>query len=463
MTFLFSLLIFLPKILCGFALIHWFWDEVDVPSVVLKSGLAIPVGLALSSSLFFVAMLIGIPPQTYSLVEFWVFLAAAILILLFFLFKTGTNWKFTKLTWQGYLLLFIPLVGLGLMSYAFLFYSRMHPYGFEDTWSIWNFLARFLYRMNSPAILFNHPYYEPFHPDYPPGLGLNVAWGWFVLQRESTSLPIAIAFYILVSPALLLWGALQKWRGFLPAILATLLYTMIPNLKWSVGQMADGFISLYMLSAIIMLYGYLRSSQPGFLFLAGLAAGYSAWIKNEGLLFVCVFLVIVILMVWKQNVERSAKKWIAGGLAAPLLITAAYKVVIGTPSDLFSGDQSITAQLIDIQRWWIIARDFSTNILRYGNWPVSVVFVLVVYALLMGFDRKESSRQIWLLLIILGQFAGYFVIYLITPHDLAWHISTSMDRLVSHLFPMIIFWLFVALRPPQYAPVQESMPQESSA
>jgi hypothetical protein len=324
----------------------------------------------------------------------------------------------------------------------------MHPYGFEDAWSIWNFAARYIYRMNSPAILFNHHYYEPFHPDYPVGLGLNVAWGWFVLNRESTNLPIAIALYIIVSPALLLWGSLNKWRGTLPAVLGALLYLMIPNLKWSVGQMADGLIALFMLSAIIMLYGYLRGSQPGFLFLGGLAAGFSAWIKNEGLLFICVFVIIIAFMVLRRVIHPSDIKWVAGGLSAPLLITVAYKFVIHASSDLFSGDPAVTAQLLDVQRWWTIARNFSMYTLNYGNWPVSIVFVLLIYAILMGFDSSEGRRQFWLLLVILGQFVGYVIVYLLTPHDLAWHISTSMDRLISQLLPMVIFWLFVALRSP---------------
>ena len=80
MTFLIIFLIFLPKILFGFALVHLFWDDLDVSSLVTKFGLAIPIGMAVSSSLFFVSLLIGIPPKTYSLIEFWVFLGAAILI-----------------------------------------------------------------------------------------------------------------------------------------------------------------------------------------------------------------------------------------------------------------------------------------------------------------------------------------------------------------------------------------------
>jgi hypothetical protein len=449
MTFLLIFLIFLPKILLGFALIHLFWEELDVSSIVTKIGLAIPVGMAVSSSLLFVSMLMGIPPKTYSLLENWIFPGAAILLILFLRARVRTNWKFSKLSWQEFLFTSILIAGLGLMIYAFLFYSKMHPYGFEDAWSIWNFSARYIHRMNSPAFLFNQQYYEAFHPDYPIGLGLNVAWGWFVLNSESTNLPIVIALYIIFAPVLLLWGALNKWKGILPATLAALLYAMLPNLQQSVGQGADSFLALYMLSAIVMLYGYLRSSQPGFLFLAGLTAGYSAWIKNEGLLFVCIFLIIIAFMGLKNVIERGNLKWIAGGLFVPLLVVIVYKLVIHAPNDLFSGDHSVAAQLLDVQRWWTIARNFSLYIFRYGDWPVSIVIVLGIYVILMGFDGSEWHRQIWLLLAILGQLAGYFFVYLITPHDLAWHITTSMDRLISHLLPMVIFWLFIALRLPE--------------
>jgi hypothetical protein len=438
-----------PKILFGFALIHWFWQEVDFPSIILKSAVGVPLGLGISSSLFFIAVLLGFTPKTYSKIEFWMFLCAATLTLLRFASKQKGPWKFFILSSQDFASATILLAGAGLLIYAFLLYSRMHPYGFEDAWSIWNYPARFIYRTNSADIIFNNQFYELFHPDYPLGLGLNVAWGWLTWGRESTSVPIAIGFYIVICPALILWGALQKWRGTLPALLGTLLYMMSPNLEWSVGQMADGLLALYFLSALVMLYGYLRTSHLKLLLLAGLLAGFSAWIKNEGMLFICVFLFIFMIMAWKRIVNWSAMKWLSLGIFLPLLVVATYKSTVHSFSELFSSNYSLAMQVSDVQRWWTIGREFLIYIVQYGHWPVSIVLVLFVYIILTGFDASERRPQIWLLAILLAQFAGYFGIYLISPYDLDWHLFTSVDRVVSHLFPMVFFWLFVALQPPQ--------------
>jgi len=216
-------------------------------------------------------------------------------------------------------------------------------------------------------------------------------------------------------------------------------------------------LAVYMLSAMIMLYGYLRLYNPGLLILAGLLTGFSAWIKNEGILFIGIFLVVSAIMMWKRVITSGTIKWLGLGMSLPILLVAIYKLSIHTPTEFIISANSLTAQLLDFQRWQKIGWEFLVNLLHYGNWPVSIVFVLVVYMLLVGFDRSERQRQIWLLLILLGQFAGYFFIYVITPYDLDWHLSTSVDRVISHLFPMIFFWVFIALQPPQFTSPDEAI------
>ena len=449
MTLSLCLLIFLPKILYGAALAHCMWRDSDVAAIGLKLAVGVPLGFAISSSLFFAALVVGITPKHYSQAEFWGFLLLAILIVLRILSKLPRKaWRFVvpsrTIIFGGTIL----ILAFGLLTYAFLYYARLHPYGFEDAWSIWNYMPRYLYRSNSADILFNSRFYEPFHPDYPLGLGLNVAWGWFVLQRESTSLPIAIGLYAILSPAFMLWTALQKWRAALPAMLATLVYLMNPNLKWAVGQMADLWLALYFLAAIVMLYGYLRSSEAGLLVLAGLLGGFAAWIKNEGILFAGVLLLIFVVMGWRRMIPRGAIKRLLAGMIPPVFVVSLYKLAVHAPSDLFRSDRSMMIQILNIQRWWIIAKEFLLSMLRHGDWPISVIVVLAAYGLLVGFDRAERPYQIWLLLLIVGQLIGYFGIYLITPHDLDWHLSTSVDRVISHLFPMAFFWLFLTLKPP---------------
>jgi hypothetical protein len=43
------------------------------------------------------------------------------------------------------------------------------------------------------------------------------------------------------------------------------------------------------------------------------------------------------------------------------------------------------------------------------------------------------------LLAVLLIFLGYLVIYVITPYDLNWHLSTSLDRLILQIFPAVVY------------------------
>jgi hypothetical protein len=122
------------------------------------------------------------------------------------------------------------------------------------------------------------------------------------------------------------------------------------------------------------------------------------------------------------------------------------QVIVEAHNDVLGGTASLYNQILDTSRWILITKSFVSHIAGYANWPVSIVLILFIYALLMGFDTRETLYQILLLLIFLGQISGYFFIYLITPHDLLLHINTSMQRLVFHVSSIIILWLFVALR-----------------
>jgi len=45
--------------------------------------------------------------------------------------------------------------------------------------------------------------------------------------------------------------------------------------------------------------------------------------------------------------------------------------------------------------------------------------------------------------------SGYFVVYLTTPYDLAWHVSSSINRLFLQLWPSAIFAAFLGARTPE--------------
>jgi hypothetical protein len=46
---------------------------------------------------------------------------------------------------------------------------------------------------------------------------------------------------------------------------------------------------------------------------------------------------------------------------------------------------------------------------------------------------------------------GYVTIYVITPYDLAWHVRTSLGRLLMQLWPAVLFTFFLRIAIPERA------------
>jgi hypothetical protein len=73
----------------------------------------------------------------------------------------------------------------------------------------------------------------------------------------------------------------------------------------------------------------------------------------------------------------------------------------------------------------------------FGQWSISAWFPLLLFMLYRRIDRRALQNPGWMTgLMTLGiVIAGYYVVYLVTPQDLAWHLDSSIDRLLLHLWP----------------------------
>ena len=76
--------------------------------------------------------------------------------------------------------------------------------------------------------------------------------------------------------------------------------------------------------------------------------------------------------------------------------------------------------------------------------------LLLVYALVLGIEKPGKSLPAYLavLIAILLQLVGYYSIFIISPHVLAWHIS-ALYRLLLQIGPLIVFFYFCVVRPPE--------------
>jgi hypothetical protein len=63
-----------------------------------------------------------------------------------------------------------------------------------------------------------------------------------------------------------------------------------------------------------------------------------------------------------------------------------------------------------------------------------------------GYGMTKYPAALSVLAIML---TGYFLVYVATPHDLTWHLKSSADRLLLHLWPLGIWTVFLYLATPK--------------
>ena len=342
--------------------------------------------------------------------------------------------------------------------------SIAHPHGDGwDAFSIWNLHARFLFlggdhwRNGFSALI---PWS---HPDYPLLLPAAIAHFWSYLGHDDPVVPSVIGLLLTFSTLTLLVSSLAVLRGSVAAMLGGLVLSSTPFfVEQGTSQYADVPLSFFMLASLVLLNlaggGYLENhpSPTGSVLLSGLAAGFAAWTKNEGLLF---FVALVLAQTWvfalrpfRDSTDgQSSRSWrlmagFLGGAAPVLVMVFWFKHSLATPGDLFSTPRIILDKVLTPGRYWTILQWFAKAFLRFGSWwIVPGTLAMLVFRLLTRGKRCPVREPLfWVSAISLGLvLSGYFAIYVITPRDLYWHLRFSLNRLFLQLWPSAIFLFFL--------------------
>jgi len=450
----------------GLLLVSVLWPdkELSTPCGVMKCSLAVGLGFGVSSVLFFVWLVIqGFRVGFLS----FVILEIAVLCLAFlgWFRKRERHETFchapesapkTKLILSITLFFYCALIVAVL---SFILMALKNPHGGWDAWAIWNLKARFLFRGTDHwTDIFSKTIA---HPDYPLLLPGFIARCWKYVGSETTLAPIAVSFLFTFATAGLLCASLSILRSRAQAFLAGLvLLAAAPFLiMHGVIQYADTPLSFFFLACVILFCLNDKSGteyRHAFLVLAGMAAGCAAWTKNEGLLFLVSivavrFLVIVPTKGLKEYVLQMGR-FMAGAL--PFLITVGYfKMRFALSNELIASQNfgAILGKISDPSRYLLILKAFAIVLSRIGFQFIGTIPVMAVYLLLVGVKVKRGDGPILMTCFatLLFMMAGYFFVYVITPEDLAWHLNTSLVRLMLQLWPTLLFALFMAAKTPE--------------
>ena len=440
-----SLFILLPIVLSGGILVHLIWLDKEFKSILLKMFLGIGVGLGLNSFLYFIYLSLS-----RRQVGFIVFQILGLIILISILVFKEKSYRISLrgLKFPGPIPIVALLVTGGMVILAGLTYASMSlakPQGAWDSWMIYNRAARFFHRGGTHwTDAFSPDLYWYFHADYPPMLSLNIASGWDTLGEETVRMPMLIGGAFLFGSAGLMFAGVNAYKSLGQASLAiVMLLGISAYIEQGSRQVDDVPLSFFILATGILIFLYVLKSQRELLILAGLSAGLAAWTKNEGIIFMLISLVALGVAYWKEL--KQVFPWYLFGLAIPLSILIYFKVFLAPPGDLFTDIPSQLAQVSDLDRHRELLHQMGLDLMSLLNWKL-----LLVYALILGVEKPGKSLPAYLavLIAILLQLVGYYSIFIISPHALAWHIS-ALYRLLLQIGPLIVFFYFCVVRPPE--------------
>ena len=331
------------------------------------------------------------------------------------------------------------------------------PFGGWDGWAIWNLHARLMFLggekwyglLRSPQIVWSHP-------DYPMLLPASVARTWSFLGSDTSGAPAAISVFFGAATIWLLLASVARLKSCCASMIGGLVLLGTPFfVTFSSSQYADIPLGYFILATLVLLVLSERTPESrGLPALGGVFAGMAAWTKNEGWLFVVAIALVWIVARCHRGSFKSGVTFL-GGLAIALIPVLFFKIAMAPPNDLVaSRPLERLGYAFDGARHRLILAAIWHHGARFGEWSFAP-FVALVLPLLGGTWRRLSHAERSVGAAILLILVGYYLVYLLSPKDLTWHIENSVDRLLLQLWPATVFlWCLRAFGESSPAPTR---------
>ena len=340
------------------------------------------------------------------------------------------------------LMMFTVFCFLCVLAYC-LSEFHMQPHGEWDAWAIWNLKARFLFR--NPEQWFDgfSQVINWTHPDYPLFLPALVAKLWTMVNGESVLVPHIVALFYLFSATVIVFCMVNHFsHSTMAAIAVLVLLSSYAYIKTSVLLTADMPLATLLLLSVCFFISYLQIKNTALLWLAFLFLSATFWMKNEGQLIFLVFSIFYVLKSWRIGELTITLKVAMVAVIPSAIALWVFKNNVSLANDLFEHNSidAIILRFTELERYKLVLISFFDSMIDI--FKLSIVFV--VYLLFRYRRMIVGTAVTYLFCAIVIAISGYLAIYLfITPHDLPWHLQTSMKRILIHFYPAFVFLLLV--------------------
>jgi hypothetical protein len=387
------------------------------PGPGARAGLALLLGLGVVALLLFLLSALGIPWSRMSL------LASAGL-------ATGVAWLGALRTGKGepdplpgpsrFALPFLALAAILVAGHGM--FATAAPRSEADFLEIWGLKGRVFYESRGVdwEFLAKETTFHN-HPDYPPLLPLLFASA--AVLRGGWEDPELGLFFTAFGAALLLIaeGSLRRRHGSTwlvgPAMVALAPLALSP---W-IG-IAEGPLLAYGAAAVLLIRDGIEEGSRRAVATGGVLLGLAALTKNEGIAMI-VTAAVILLLISREARRYVVHLWPAAALASLWIVPS---LLAGLESDLVEGDPA--ARLAERLRdpWPLLGL-----LASHTGWRP--LFWLGLAAGALATLGRSLRAERLLLGFVLLQTLLYLAAYAITPHELAWHVRWSWERLVSHV------------------------------
>jgi hypothetical protein len=437
----------------GFAIVVALWPGQILRARALQLALSLGIGCGACSALVLAwLVVVGRPGRAILPVE----IAAAVLAGWVAISRHGPSGARRKsaevangrvsrpLLWAAAVVMSLAALCVGVRVFT-------APHGDWDAWASWNMKARMIYLGGDHWRDVFSGLLPDAVPEYPLLLPLSVAGLWLTVGSPAAIAPALLAAAFGCATVLTLGSGLSLLRSKSQGLLAGAVLAATPFFViHESSQYADVPLAYFFLATLVLLALYDREPDSRLLLMAGLTAGLAAWTKNEGL----VFLVAVAASRLIFTRRRRVLLWYLAGAAPPMIMFVYLKWFLASASNQMvvgQGLHSTLDRVADISRYRIIGNAFVDQFARVGDWPISILLLLFLYAVVQGFrdkaERGPGLRPLSAILILM--LAAYFGFYLITPFDLQFHLQVSLNRLMMQLWPSALFVYFLTVRRPE--------------
>ncbi len=383
---------------------------------------------SLFGSIFYSVSLL--PLSFFAGIKLYYLYLFSIVIILYWLYHKKTINKVLVLDLfkiKNFILLFIVVFS----SYQ---YFRNDPtWGDWDAWAIWNLKAKFLSDETNWKNMFSIGI-KYSHLEYPLILPSIIATIWNLIGDTNIYTPMLISYFIFISIITISFYSLDSI--IFSIFFSSLLFMDSGFISQASQQYADTLLGLTFLISVMLLVNYIKYKNINHLFVLGFFISASIFIKNDGWIF---FILMLIASIYYAYNKARHLKILFLSCSFFLFLALILKLISPDPNDLFDDSfKNIISRLFEFNRYTLIINHI---LLRFF---VNFQMLFLLGLLIISILPLKSFLIPYLILIFTA--VGYFFIYLITPHDLQWHLSTSALRLMYQLYPSFLYLFFKSIQ-----------------